>query len=59
MTLLTFLGPWLYWPIVVIVVFGTASWSINCITTTYTELRQQVKELRRLAGLENKAADDS
>lgn len=49
-TLYTILGPWLYWPLVVVAISGAVTWTLNCITVTYTEVWGQVKELKRLAG---------
>lgn len=45
----TFLGGWLYWPIVVLVISFTITVVINNISLWYTELREQRRELRRLA----------
>ena len=48
MNLQEFLGPWIYWPIVVVVISGTVTWTLNCISVTYSEVGKQIEELRRV-----------
>lgn len=43
----TLLGPWLYWPIVVIVIGFAATSFVSNISLIYTELVAQIAELRR------------
>ena len=43
------IGPWLYWPIVAVFVSGSISWTINCISVTYSEVAKQIEELTRVA----------
>ena len=48
MTLFEFLGPWLYWPMVVVVVSGSVTWTLNCISVTYSEVSKQIAEVARV-----------
>jgi hypothetical protein len=47
MTLYDFIGPWLYWPLVVAIVAGTVTWTSNCISVTWSEGLKQIQEIRR------------
>lgn len=49
MTLFVFLGPWIYWPLAIVAVSGCVTWTLNCISVTYTEVGKQVEELTRVS----------
>ncbi len=42
-----FLTDWLYWPMVVSVIAGSITWTLNCVSVTYTEIYAQIEELKR------------
>lgn len=42
------LTDWLYWPMVVVAISGAATWTLNCVSVTYSEVYAQLKELKRL-----------
>lgn len=48
MTLLEYVGGWIYWPAVSVVVFGAIATNANFISMVYTELWKQVEELKRI-----------
>lgn len=45
-----FLGDWLYWPVVVLVVSFASGVMFSNISLCYSELIAQIKEARRLTG---------
>lgn len=45
--LLSVLGPWVYWPLAVVCVFGALTWATNCVSVLYSEIGKQIEELRR------------
>ncbi len=53
MTLLHFLGPWLYWPLVICIAGFTAVSVLSNVSLIYTEVFAQIKEIRRLQNERN------
>lgn len=49
MTLHNLIGPWLYWPIAIVAISGSVTWTINCISVTYSEILKQIAEIKRVA----------
>ena len=45
--LLSVLGPWIYWPVALVCVSGSITWTVNCISVVYSEVGKQIEELRR------------
>ena len=43
-----FVGPWMYWPAVVVMITGTITWTLNCVSVTYSEVYKQIQELCRV-----------
>ncbi len=47
-TLEAFLGPWIYWPLVAAFIGFAVVSLLSNVSMIYTELRDQLRELRRL-----------
>lgn len=52
-----FLGDWLYWPVVVLVVSFASGVMFSNISLCYSELIAQIKEARRLTGRRKEGSD--
>ena len=48
MNLLEYLGPWIYWPLAIAAISGSVTWTLNCVSVTYSEVGRQIAELARV-----------